>query len=176
MAKDATLTAGVLVDDLVPVVDDIRRSLFDGSGNLGVRASDVHVVVRTWSGTRRGEGTPTDAVTVLDPTPRIVGIGPDGRLRPAGLEEEGQIALTQVSLVYAESELYRADESLALNQEFFVALVEKHGQSARTRYYVPSGPPIAHRGNSKYPAGGAGMGWLVRLRRTSDVPNYPVTP
>lgn len=172
MAKDATTTAGVFIDDLFPAIDDIRQTLHDGDCRLGIRTSNVYVVVRTWEGPRLGEGNPSDVHLWLQPTPRLVGLGPTGRLRPPGLEEEGEVYLTQVSLAHAESELYRADESLSQAVEMFYVVSEKEGQSARPRFYVPKGPPFTHRGNSRFPRALRGLGWVIPLRRISDVPQY----
>src|SRR5262249_39230250 len=78
----------------------------------------VYTVRRTWSGTRRGEGTPTDDAVELVPSPLVL----DRRMRkldPVGMDEVGEVQLQEVSLTYTETELLGAvGGALAANVEW----------------------------------------------------------
>ncbi len=58
-----------LRDDLIPIVDEIRADIVDTE--VGLRLHGVSRVARTWTGTQRGAGSPSDATTVLAPVPRV---------------------------------------------------------------------------------------------------------
>jgi len=153
----SALNPGVLVDDLVEVVDDVR-ALRDEFGTTPVTAK---IILRTWSGGRPGDGTPTDQVTDIFPQPELLSRGPDGRLRPCGLEEEGDIIVRGISLTFTEAELYSPPPGVPATerQEFFWRLEDAHGQSLRSRDYVPSGPPFPDRKR---------ICWSIPLRRLAD--------
>lgn len=155
---DATLTAGVLADDLVSVVDDIRGAIH---GDLGTRPYRVYLVTRAWSGDRPGLGTLTDAEVEITPAPAVYTAGLRGELRPAGLEEEGELVLDEVSLTFAETELY--SPSLTGTERLLYRIDDAHGQSGRSRYYVPNKPPVPQRGD----VGDSSIGWRVELRRVN---------
>lgn len=151
----ATLDTTILVDRLVTKVDTIRDRVH---GLLGTRPHVVQTVVRTWTGARKGEGAASDVRTTITPAPLVMTAVED-RLRPAGLEEEGDLVLTQVSLTWTESELYAP--TLTDAQEFYYRITGAHGQGLRARYYVPHKPPVPRRGDNP----GDDLDWRVYLRR-----------
>jgi hypothetical protein len=152
---DSVLDPTVLVDSLVPLVDDLRSSLHPV---LGTRPHTVEVVTRTWSGDRLGEGASNDVAVELSPPPRVR-TNVRGELRPAGLEEEGDIVIDEISLTYTEAELAPAVSSPS---EFFYRVTDAHGQGQRVREYVPRRPPEVLRGDPD-------IGWRIVCRRTENV-------
>jgi len=153
MAGSAVLGTN-LVDDLVPLVDELRQEL---NVDFGVRAWRVYTVERTWSGSRRGEGTPTDVEHELIPRPRIT--TPQGRaLDPAGMHEHGTIILREVSLTYTESELMGAAKGdIVTTKDWLFAVREANGQAQSTRYYEMEGVPFLDREDE--------IGWRITLNR-----------
>ncbi|MCG8423692.1 MAG: hypothetical protein MJE77_37820 [Proteobacteria bacterium] len=158
----AVLDTTKLADRLVTKVDSIRGNVH---GKLGTRPHTVEVVRRTWTGPRRGEGTASDVRTAISPPPAVhVRVG--NRLRPAGLEEEGDVVLTEISLTWAENELH--EPALADTEEHYFRIIGAHGQGVRPRYYVPMKPPVVRRGDHQ----GDQIDWRLELRRVerSDLP------
>lgn len=152
MAGSATLGSN-LVDSLLGTVDDLRGSL---NTDMGTRQWRIYVVRRVWSGPRVSEGTYTDTLTELTPQPLV---SSDDRFRqssPAGLEEDGAVTLSEVSLTYTEDEL---KPSPAANEEILYLLRDAHGQSIADRYFVLAEPPKPDRVNT--------IGWIMRLRQVN---------
>ncbi len=157
MGGSATLD-GSLVDSLVSsVVDPLRASLYPA---MGIQPYAVHIVTRVWSGSRRGQGSPTILSDVtLDPPPMVREPRNQGALHyeasPVGRQEEGAIILTEVSLTYTEAEL--TGEPISLKNDFYYKIVDAHGQQIKDRYYVPSAPPTPDREKN--------IGWEIQLKR-----------
>lgn len=155
---NATFTPGKLTDDLVPVIDEIR-GLFS---ELGARSSRVFVVRRTWTGERPGEGAVSEVATEILPAPAVLVRGLRGDLRPAGVGEEGDIVLSEVSLTWTEPELFSPD--LQERERLYYRVQDAHGQEVRSRYYVPIAPPQAVRGDADR---ADVLGWTIELKRVS---------
>jgi hypothetical protein len=145
-----------LIDQLVPLVDEIRGSL---NPAMGLRQYTVTVVTRRWPSGRRGDtsaGPPTDTELELEPQPKVeFGKGLDYKMEPGGRREEGRLRLTEVSLTYSEDQL--APQGLTQDQEFFYRLTEAVGQNIRSREYHPDGPIISDREKD--------IGWTINLVR-----------
>jgi hypothetical protein len=125
----------------------------------------MYRVIRTWSGSIVGEGTPTDAAHELRPQP-LVSVWDGMRYVQAacGLEQLGDVKLTEVSLTYTYDQLL--GRPLAANQEVFIALGEAHGQGQPTVMFTHARPPFVDRVKN--------MGWDILLRRVqSGVPWAP---
>lgn len=152
----ATFTPGVLTEDLVGLADDVRGIYTE----LGARPHRVFVVRRAWTGPRVGEGTLVDAETEILPRPAVLTAGLHGELRPAGLEEEGDIVVSEISLTWTEPELF--SPTLAAGEQHLFRLDDAHGQLGRSRYYVPSGPPVAVWGDQ---VRDDVLGWTLHLKR-----------
>ena len=151
MPKLATLGTN-LVDRLVPTVDRLRSSLYP---KFGVRQLTVDLVLRTWSGTRRGEGTSSILSSVtLDPRPTIVETG-GYRLMAGGVDSADRLTLTEISLRYTEGEL--TGRPLRENDEFYYRVRDAHGQKMKTTYYQLDGDPNPDREKN--------IGWSVSLKR-----------
>lgn len=148
-----------LVDELVPMIDELRGDLHSA---MGVRQFRVYLVKRRWSGTCRGEGTPTFVYqNEITPQPKVdllsalETFGVQFRQTEFGREEEGDIFVTEVSFTYTEAELLGG--TLANNEEFYYRLVDAYGQGIQTRYFIPSRPPESDRVKT--------MGYRLQLRR-----------
>jgi hypothetical protein len=163
LAGDAALDNEVLVDSLVAdVIDGLREELHP---QFGVRAYRLYRVIRTWSGAIAGEGTFADLAHELRPQP-LVSVWDGMRYVQAacGLEQLGDVKLTEVSLTYTFDQL--TGRPLAANKEVFIALGEAHGQGQPTTLYTHARPPFVDRMKN--------MGWDVLLRRVqSGVPWAP---
>ena len=162
MAGSAILGSN-LIDELVPIIDECRETLH---ADFGYRQYRVYLVRRRWSGTRRGEGTLSAiSSTELVPSPRVEWRPLKTDLTEIGLDEDGPIVITEVSLTYTEAEL--TGQTIAATDEFFYGFTETAGlgQSIRDRTFVPSSRPlIADREKN--------MGWQVELVK-SDAPALP---
>lgn len=158
MPGSATLTAN-LVNELAPVADDLR-GLF---AEFGLDQWQVYRCTRSWSGTRRGEGTlGAETATEITPTPRVGWADGAGRLRfdalPTGMNEDGEILLTEVSLTYTLAEL--SGQTTTAAQEVYYKLVDRQGNGLATRYFNVKRPPIPDREN--------GIGWIIALTVRTD--------
>jgi hypothetical protein len=149
------LVRQTLVSRLIPTVDKIRQLYTD----LGLRTYRVFLVVTDWSGGERGRGTMTElARTEILPTPRVDGVtGVSQILHATGLEEEGSISVSQISVKYSEDDLLgtvplvqdSTDRRTGKKSvEFFWEVVEDRGvcdptgaTTARRRRFTPSGAP-----------------------------------
>lgn len=150
----ATLNDEVIVDSLVPdVIDGLREELHT---QFGVRAYRLYRVIRTWSDELAGEGTFVDVGVELRPQP-MVAVWDGFRYVQAacGIEEMGEVKLTEVSLTYTHSDL--TGRPLAANQEVFIALGEAHGQGQPTHLFTFARPPYVDRTKD--------LGWSIVLRR-----------
>ncbi len=85
-------------------MSNIRESLLDCVDKiLGIREGigaqlfDVYIVNRRWSGERVGDGTFTDVITQVTPTPGIKDYSHDVRVTESGAVKAGDIILTGVS-------------------------------------------------------------------------------
>ena len=159
-SKTSQIKPRLLGDALVDVVDGIRRCVH---GALGTRPYRVEIVTRTWSGRRRGEGTWSDSVLVLDPIPSV-GRQTKDRLSPGGRERTGGIKLEGISLRYSYRELMpKADD----RTEVAWRIIENHGQRQEVRWFIPDGDPIPRRGDQP----GDATDWVVNLHETSALTN-----
>lgn len=153
MSGSAILDEDVLVDSLVPdVIDGLRRDLHP---QFGVRPYHVYTVKRTWSGRVQGEGAMTEEVHELDPQPDVkFWDGLNYSLEKCGLDLEGVVKVTEVSLSYKQEELDGG--ALGANNQFFIRIGEAHGQATRSMYFTHAKPPYIDREKN--------MGWVLSLR------------
>lgn len=92
-----------LRDDLIPILDGVRRDVVDGA--VGLRLHTVVVRRRAWSGGRIGLGTPTDTDTVLDPRPKVRPPSPRLRWKEPGKFEDGDLVVSAISATCTEADL-----------------------------------------------------------------------
>lgn len=141
-----------LVDELIPVVDDLRGDLFAA---LGVRQHNVTIVRRVWSGGEVGAGSPAETLTPILPQPAVVFGGEEDRLDACGRVETGTATLREVSLQYTETELMGGAPSPGT--EVYYRIDDAHGQGIATTYWVPAKKPTPDRETD--------LGWAVALKR-----------
>jgi len=147
------LDPDVLVDDMVAVIDDLRGELHP---EFGVRAYRLHSVLRTWTGPGM-TGKKTDVVTEITPQPRVEQW--DGRkfeLVTCGLNEAGEIRLTEVSLSYTYPQLCGPDLDKA-RQQWMLKITDAHGQLTPASYWAHSKAPFVDREET--------LGWVLWLRK-----------
>lgn len=168
----AVLDDDVLVDSLVAdVIDGLREDLHP---QFGVRAYRMYRVVRTWAGALVGEGSGdilipdfVDDAHELRPQP-LVTVWDGLRYVQAvcGIEELGEIKLTEISLTYTEAQL--TGQPLAANQELLIALGDAHGQGSSWHYFRHARPPYIDRVKD--------MAWVAVLRRVQTGDPWVPTP
>lgn len=140
-----------LVDSLLPTVDELRGLNED----FGARAYRVSTVRRTWSGSIAGEGDPADVETEITPVPKVHTWGGfELDLARCGLEELGEIKLTEVSLTYTDAEI--TGGAIAANEEWLIKVATDHGQASPVRYFQHTRPPFVDREKT--------IGWVLWLR------------
>lgn len=156
---ESILDDDVLVDSLVvDVIDGLREDLHP---QFGVRPYRVWVVRRKWSGRRLGEGSSIDQEIELRPQPRIaVWDGFRFRMEPCGLDEMGEIRLTEVSLTMTHDELTGGEMGMA--EQILYKVGEAHGQGQPDRYFTIAAPPFVDREKD--------MGWILRLKHVAGSP------
>lgn len=156
MGGSAILDSDVLLDELIPVVAELRRELHPV---MGVRPYRAFTVLRTWSGATTGDGELTEVETEIDPQPRVISWGETGglhyELEQCGLAEMGEVELREVDLSYTYAELTGGD-ALGRNQQFRIRLKEAQGQEDATRDFINTRPPFKDREKD--------IGWVVWLR------------
>ena len=64
---------------------------------IGAIIEEVHLVTRTWTGERVGDGDHTDVETQIIPTPCIKDFSHDVRTHEAGVVKSGDLILTGIS-------------------------------------------------------------------------------
>jgi hypothetical protein len=160
-----------LIDDLVPDVDDLRGDLND---DFGTRAFDMQTILRTWLGSSgmEGDGDCRDVVTTITPAPRIEQWnGYKWQLLAAGVHEDGEIRVSEVSLSYTFAELCGPQGAdYQKNQQFFYRLVDTNGQGQEDRILRQNRPPFVDREKT--------IGWVMwlmdmNISRTAPVEVQP---
>lgn len=64
---------------------------------IGAALADVSIITRSWTGQRVGDGSFTDVVEPLRPTPQIKDYGHDVRVTEAGAVKQGDLLLIGIS-------------------------------------------------------------------------------
>ena len=157
-----------LIDDLVADVDDLRGDL---NADFGTRPFNCQTVLRTWLGDSgmSGDGDFRDVATTITPAPRVEQWdGYKWVLLAAGVHEDGEIRVSEVSLSYTYAEL--TGGTIEKNQQFFYRLVDAHGQGQEDRILRPNRPPFVDREKT--------IGWILwlmdmNLPRTAGVEVQP---
>lgn len=148
-----------LVEDLGQTVDLLRQLYTD----FGLRPYRFFSVVVKWSGGASGRGDATvESETELLPTPLVKDTKPiRGVSKPAGLDEEGGITLTQISPNYTEDDIRAIfhTQPLPADRDGFIEMRvdERDGSTIRRRFSIKGAP---FRDASKFQ-------WTARLRTQS---------
>jgi hypothetical protein len=158
------VTAGAaanLVDDLVPMVDELRNELH---ADMGIRQFRLYHVHAQWSGGLVGVGAKTiTTISEILPAPRLV-MADTHHLTEGGLQEIGVGTLSEVSLSYSEAQLL--GKPMAPGAEFFYLTVDGLGQGVQRRVFIPQDHPWPDREKT--------IGWKFRVRRVDGPPNVAV--
>lgn len=89
--------------DCIDCILDVRDS-------IGAALADISIVHRTWTGERVGDGTFTDKITPLKPTPQIRDYSHDVRVSEAGAVKQGDLILVGISRnAFPDESLLRTD-------------------------------------------------------------------
>jgi len=102
-----------LRDDLIPLIDEVRRDIVDGE--VGLRLYSFSRRIRTWSGASVGEGYSTDVDTVFDPVPKVMPPTPRLVYSMVGVYRDGDRVVRKISATETLSDL--AGLGLYPNQE-----------------------------------------------------------
>ena len=95
------MSAGI-IDSLLPAVNSIL-GVRDAAGAV---IDPIYFVTRTWTGAEIGEGTASEVVVQMLPSPGLKNYSQDVRLREGGVVKQGDIILTNVSRYsYQEADL-----------------------------------------------------------------------
>ena len=138
-----------VVDRLVTPIDNIRSKLAE---QIGHRPWTVRLVWTEWSGGSRGQGTESIASTLtLDPPPNLRGQA-DRELTLTGLQEQGTLDVSEVSLALSAEQL--TGGTLGVQQDFYWEI--DFGDGTWRRYVVASQPMKDIEGS---------FGWRLTLRR-----------
>jgi hypothetical protein len=140
-----------LVDDLVPVADELRDELHI---EFGVRQYRCFGIRETWSGATVGVGA--HAVTQVNeflPSPNVE-LNDKHDLTPGGLLASGTCKLTEVSLTYTQNQIM--GEPMAANEAWHIVLADGIGQEISRKIFIPQDHPTTDRDGN--------VGWEVILR------------
>lgn len=158
-----------LVGRLLPVVDRLRNIL----AQTGVRIYRVFIVHAYWTGQRRGVGQQVISSRLeLLPMPRVRDLNAVRRnVLSAGLTEEGDIVVDQISAKYTEDDLTgrtpdNVDPSIPRTSlktvEFWYEIQENRPSNPPPplrRFSPPVATPMLSRG---------GLAWTVILTKQSE--------
>lgn len=166
MAKFTTVTSSqvkkTLARRFIPLGDSLRNLLT----KFGLRTYRVTLVKVQWSGGERGVGLPTVlSEEILLPTPKISDInGLTEVVQAVGLDELGQLTVSQISGRYTEEQLLgrAADgDDISEDTEFFWEVEFPHpdGTPGTKRRFFPRGAPQYEPGR---------LQWTVRLEKSNE--------
>ena len=82
-----------IVEDILSITDDILGLRDD----LGAKKSNVYILTRTWLEERVGKGEYSDETAQILPTPYLVDLSHDKRLRQGGNIKQGDILVKHIS-------------------------------------------------------------------------------
>lgn len=158
-----------LARKLIPTAD-MMRDLYT---KFGLRPYVARIIHTKWSSGNRGRGVEeVVAELVIEPTPKISDLtGVTEIITPVGLDEVGELLLTQISGAYTEENL-RGEfpdgtmPDLDTQVYYEIEFPVPGGDSERRRF--------ALRGAPYYRAGG--FQWSLRLERTREDRNRDGTP
>lgn len=151
---------GTLARDLVGVADSIRNLY----ATFGLRPYVVRLIKTRWSGGRRGVGVETLVSDVpLLPVPMVADLSSLNEVNtPIGLDEFGEVAITQLSGAYTEDFLRGHDPQgrpVAVDEQFYYEVEFPPpcaGVEGERRRFVLRGAPMYKADQFQ---------WLLRVER-----------
>lgn len=149
-----SINSGGIIQGLAAGIDDIL-SLRD---SLGVALMPVYHVVRSWSGGRVGKGDAYEVETQILPSPKIVSMSNDYRIKEGGAVQIDDIQIRGVSKVKypAKADI---DCSLSDNEEGVERFYALDGELYKVVYV-----------EEKH------LTWNLHLRKLSNQKRYPPPP
>lgn len=139
-----------LIDKLIPKVDLLRLK---AANKFGLPPFDMYRVIRTYASGIIGDGSYTEAETLLSPPPMVKFDGKDA-LERGGRRDARTMEATEVSLSYAENWL---QGELTSGQVCYYRLDERNSTTeADSTTWVLSAIPETEREN---------IGWKLKFRR-----------
>lgn len=82
-----------IVDDVLSVTDEILGI----RDEIGAVKRPVFILTRTWSGTKIGDGAPSDVAVQVLPTPNVKDLSLDYRVREGGAIQSGDMLIKNIS-------------------------------------------------------------------------------
>lgn len=82
------------------LIEDLRQgidSILSIRDEIGAVKKPVYLVTRTWSGSEPGDGTSSDLVEQILPSPNIKELFDDIRVREGGSIQQGDLRITGIS-------------------------------------------------------------------------------
>ena len=103
--------------DCVKKAADAALSAAEGAGLVKAK---VYFFTRVWGGERVGDGKATESKLLMSPTPQIVDLADDLRLREGGVVKQGDIILKNVSMIsYPRVELLDLTRDDKVTEKFY---------------------------------------------------------
>lgn len=90
-------------DDLIDLVDGLRRDVVDEA--FGLRLDTVAIRTVEWTGTEIGSGTKAVTDVTLDPVPKVSRPSPKLRASEPGKYEDGDVIVDKISATYTRTQL-----------------------------------------------------------------------
>jgi hypothetical protein len=141
-----------LIDDLRSDIDDILGVRDD----LGAQLANVYVVTRTWDGDEIGAGEATEAIVQMLPTPRVVKLSSQQKMRDGGQVDSADIILKMVSREsYPEKSLIDGSTDSGTKEIFYEIEDELYRVIEVESRHVT---------------------WTIKLRKHSDQTRWPDAP
>lgn len=136
----ANIMGDNILDDLLPIVDELRGDL---NTLYGTRSHRCFIEIRTYEG-QRHDGYFTVSSTEILPIPKVLFTSDHFNMNGAGKYSEGNIEISEISLVnYSSDDL--SPRNLLPNQKLLYRLVDAHNESMPDRFFLPNMVPVIDR-------------------------------
>lgn len=78
-------------------IQDVFDEAVQARDDIGAILDEVYIVTRTWTGSQPGDGLAKESKTIIFPSPWIIDLSQDLRLKEGGIIHQGDILLKQIS-------------------------------------------------------------------------------
>lgn len=106
---------GNLRDELTECIDECVLGVRE---ELGLQLAEVSIVTRTWTAEEPGDGSFSDNVEVLSPSPQIVDYSHNIRVQEAGAIKQGDLILKMIPRATYTEEQLRTDTGIKNVEKF----------------------------------------------------------